>query len=308
MKIGKFTLKNPFCLAPMAGFTDAAFRQIISTAGAGLVTTEMVSARGLVYHSENTLELLKSCENEPTAVQLFSNEPEVIADCIEMPELADFPIIDINMGCPVPKIVGSGMGSALMREPALASRVISAAASKTSRPITVKMRLGWDKFTAVDFAKMCEDSGASAITVHGRTREQQYAGTADWQAIAEVKRAVNIPVFGNGDILTVEDAFKAIKDYGVDGVAIGRGSLGNPWLFAALSGTEFNKSALEVIKWHYSMAKDDYGKERCVPLMRKHLSWYLKHANIKRNVRAEMNLINDYDALICALENAFKLS
>lgn len=308
MKIGDKLLKNPFCLAPMAGFTDSAFRHIISEAGAGLVVTEMVSVRGLLYHSENTLELLKKGEDEFTAVQLFSNEPDLIADCVQMPELADFPIIDINMGCPVPKIVGSGMGSALMKEPKLAGLVIKSAVLKANRPVTVKMRLGWDSNIAVDFAKMCEDNGASAITVHGRTREQQYSGSADWQAISAVKNAVNIPVFGNGDLTSVDDVCGAINNFGVDGVAIGRGALGNPWLFADLSGTKFNQNKLEVIKWHYLLAKNDYGKERCVPLMRKHLSWYLKHSGIKRIVRAEMNLINDYDELIEKLENAFLLS
>ncbi|MBQ7977167.1 MAG: tRNA dihydrouridine synthase DusB [Clostridia bacterium] len=305
MKIGNIELKNPFVLAPMAGFSDASFRHIIGKAGAGLVVTEMVSARGLVYKSDNTLDLLKKGE-ELTAVQLFSNEPEIIADCVQMPELSPFPIVDINMGCPVPKVVSNGMGSALMREPKLASEVIRATVDKANRPVTVKFRLGWDDIVAVDFAKMCEDSGASAITVHGRTREQMYSGEANWDEIAKVKQAVKIPVFGNGDVDSVERAHRVIADFGVDGVAIGRGALGNPWLFQALSGEDFEEDRLKVVKWHYDLASKEYGKERCVPLMRKHLSWYLKHAGIRRSVRAEMNLVSEFEELIEKLELAFK--
>ena len=305
MKIGTLNIDNPYILAPMAGFTDSCFRQICGAAGAGLLVTEMVSARGLIYGSENTRELLVKGA-EPTAVQLFSNEPEIMADCVQLPEIEPFLSIDINMGCPMPKIVNNGMGSAMLRDMTTASKVITAAKLNTPKPVTVKMRIGWDEnINAVEFARMCETSGADAICVHGRTREQMYTGRADWQVISEVKNAVNIPVIGNGDITSAEEAHRAIAEYGVDGVAIGRGALGNPWLFATLSGKSFDYSPLQVILWHYRLAVDFYGEKRAIPLMRKILSWYLKRAGIPKNVRAEMNTISNYSQLVEMLNNAF---
>ena len=306
MKIGTLDIDNPFVLAPMAGFTDACFRQICGVAGAGLLVTEMVSARGLIYGSENTRELLVKGA-EPTAVQLFSNEPEIMADCVQLHEIAPFLAIDINMGCPMPKIVNNGMGSALLRDMATASKVITAAKLHTTKPVTVKMRIGWDSenINAVEFARMCEASGADWLCVHGRTRAQMYTGRADWDVISEVKKAVNIPVIGNGDITSAESARHVMSEYGVDGVAIGRGALGNPWLFATLSGKNFDYSPLDVILWHYRLAVDFYGEKRAIPLMRKILSWYLKRAGVPKNVRAEMNTVTDYQQLVKMLENAF---
>lgn len=307
MKIGNIEIKNNFILAPMAGYTDAPFRTLCCEAGAGLVCTEMVSARGLLFKSENTFELLSKQNTEPTAVQLFSNEPEIMADCVQLPELNGFCLIDINMGCPVPKIVKNGMGSALSRDLRLASKVIESAVLHTTKPITVKFRLGWDDDNKnyIDFAKMCEDSGASAICVHGRTREQMYAGVADWKAISQVKHEVKIPVFGNGDILTTQDVYNAIKTYNVDGVAIARGALGNPWIFAELSHTQFEQDRLKVIKRHYNMMLNIYPQDKVVPLMRKHLSYYLKRAGIGRNIRASLNIENDYLKVMEMLEYAF---
>lgn len=306
MKIKSLEIASPFILAPMAGFTDMCFRQICGAAGAGLLVTEMVSARGLIYGSENTRELLVKGV-EPTAVQLFSNEPEIMADCVQLPEIEPFLAIDINMGCPMPKIVNNGMGSALLRDMTIASKVIQAAKLHTNKPVTVKMRIGWDNtsINAVEFARMCEASGADAICVHGRTREQMYTGRADWGVISEVKNAVCIPVIGNGDITNAEQARLALSEYGVDGVAIGRGALGNPWLFSLLSNTQFDYSPLDVILWHYRLAIDFYGEKRAIPLMRKALSWYLKRAGIPRNVRAEMNTISNYNELLEKLDAAF---
>lgn len=307
MNIGSEKLKNPFILAPMAGYTDATFRTLCFEAGAGLVVTEMVSARGLLNKSENTFLLLQKNDNEKTAVQLFSNEPDVIADCVQLPELMGFCLIDINMGCPVPKIVNNGMGSALSLDLKLASKVIESAVLHTKKPITVKFRLGWDKnnINAVEFAKMCQDSGASAICVHGRTREQMYAGNADWSKIFEVKKSVSIPVIGNGDIFTANEAREKLEKYSVDGVAIARGAIGNPWIFAELTQTPFEQNRLKVITRHYEMMLKSFPASFVVPFMRKQLVYYLKRVNIGRSVRAELSVINDYSVLMDKLQQAF---
>ena len=305
MKIGNESIA-PYILSPMAGLSDVCFRKICGEAGAGLVVTEMVSARGLVYGSENTKELLAK-GTEKTAVQLFCDEPSILGDCVQLPDLAPFCIIDINMGCPVPKIVKNGMGSALLLDLSRASKLIESARLNSTKPISVKMRIGWDStsINAVDFAKMCEDSGASMVCVHGRTREQGYSGRADWEEIGKVKRAVSIPVVGNGDITSAPEAVEKINKYGVDGVAIGRGALGNPYIFASLSGREYNKSIYEVILEHYRLAVDFYGERRAIPLMRKHLNYYLKHAEVSKSLRAEMNTISKYDILLDTLRQAF---
>ncbi len=307
MKIKDLELVNPYMLAPMASFTDYPFRYLCEGAGAGMLVTEMVSARGLVYNSKNTLELLHIGKSNRTAIQLFSNEPEIVADCVKMPELEPFIAIDLNMGCPVPKIVKSGMGSALMRDLSLSSKVIESAVLNTPKPVTVKFRLGWDKEhkNALEFAKMCQDAGASMVTIHGRTREQMYSGVADWDMIGEIKSAVKIPVILNGDVFDSETAKKVMSEYGVDGVAIGRGALGNPWIFAELSGTDFPQDRLKVLLKHYDLAVKEYGEKRAIPFMRKHLAWYLKRANIKRSLRAELNIVNEYSRLIEMLKDAF---
>ena len=299
MKIGNVELTSPYTLAPMAGFTDYVFREMCLSAGAGLVVTEMVSARGLIYNSADTFELLHTDTFERTAVQIFSNEPDILADCVQLPVLSRFPIIDLNFGCPVPKVVNNGMGSALLRNFGLAEKVIESAVLHSKKPVTVKFRIGWDSgsICAKDFAKLCENAGASAVTVHGRTREQMYSGSADWDEIAKVKKAVKIAVFGNGDVSSAPEAREKIEKYGVDGVAIGRGALGNPWIFSELSVAKFNENRLEVLLSHYEQAIKEYGEKRAVPMMRKQLGWYLKRAGIKRAVRAELVIENDYDKL-----------
>ncbi len=281
MKIGNVELKNPFILAPMAGVSDLPFRLICAEMGAGLVCTEMISAKALHYKNKATDQLLRTHPSEhPVSLQIFGSEPDIMAEQAEALSERDFEILDINMGCPVPKIVGNGEGSALMKDPYLVEKIVSAVAKASAKPVTVKIRKGFDEnnVNAVEIARIAEAAGAAAIHVHGRTREQGYDGKADWDIIRKVKEAVKIPVIGNGDVKSAGDADRMFEMTGCDAVSIGRAARGNPWIFKELErGSPCSPSfaeRMEVIKRHIALEVEWKGEYTAVREMRKHISWY----------------------------------
>lgn len=288
VKIGSIELRTPLALAPMAGVTDLPFRLICARYGCGLTVSEMVSAKGLLYKNVKTTEMLRIDEGErPTAIQLFGSVPQELAVAAKQVEASGADIIDFNMGCPVPKIVNNGEGSALMRRPELAYEVLAAMVDAVKIPVTVKFRAGWDEnsINAVEIAQLMEKAGVAAVAVHGRTRKQFYEGKANWDIIRLVKQAVNIPVFGNGDIHTVEDGLRMLKETGCDGLMIGRGADGNPWLFQRLAAVLEGKplpaeptleQRLEQVREHLHMLVDFKGEVIAVKEMRRHVCTYLK--------------------------------
>lgn len=302
MKIGNINFTSSIFLAPMAGVADASFRQLCYELGADLTYTEMVSVKALLHNNKKTFKLLKVYGNTPTAVQLFGHDKEDFVKVIKSGNIDNFDIIDINMGCPAPKIVKNGDGSALLKNIDLAREIISACVNATDKPITVKFRIGFelDNNIAVEFAKMCEQAGASAICVHGRTREQFYSGKVDYETIKLVKSSVNIPVIGNGDITDIE-SYKKMLQTGVDGVMIGRGTLGNPEIFAILKGKKY-PDKLSIITRHIQLIKEH---NAVTPEMKKHLLWYLNGLKSTKDIKVQIVNNNIKDA-ITLLEKYFE--
>lgn len=305
MRIGNIELKNNIILSPMAGVTDAAFRLICSAMGAGLVVSEMVSSKGLYYEDKKTDSLMEITENErPVAVQIFGSDPKIMASIVEnkLNVRKDIDIIDINMGCPAPKIVKNGDGSALMRNPKLVREILSSVKKASNKPVTLKIRMGWDQdsLNAIEIAKIAEAEGIDALTIHGRTREMFYSGEADWDYIRQVKENVNLPIIGNGDIWTAEDAKNMLEQTGCDGIAIGRGARGNPWIFKGveqiLNGEEYSgptfKERMQMTIYHLNLLCDLKGERVGVREMRKHIAWYVKGLNNATTLRDRVNKID----------------
>ena len=309
LKIGSVELNNPFILAPMAGVCDLPFRLLCKEKGAAMVCTEMVSAKAIYYNNKNTKELLTIDKNEgPVSLQLFGSEPKLMAEMAKRIEEIPFDILDFNMGCPVPKVVNNGEGSALMKNPVLAGHIIEAMANAISKPVTVKIRAGFDAehINAVEIAKIAENSGAAAITVHARTREQYYSGKADREIIRLVKEAVTIPVIGNGDLLTPEDVIAMKEQTGCDGFMIARGAQGNPWIFSQL--LEYFKTGQikprpgfaevrEMILRQARMMIDFKGEYIGIREIRKHAAWYTTGYPNSSRMRDAINTVETYEAL-----------
>lgn len=309
MKIKNIEFKNNLILAPMADVTDVAFRSIAVESGADAGVTELISAKALVFKNEKTYQMLGTADNEKIKiVQLFGNEPDIMAKACTDEHIAKFDIIDLNMGCPAPKIVKNGQGVALMKDIGLAEKIIHACVSATDKPITVKFRKGWDDdhVNAVEFAKMCERAGASAITIHGRTKEQGYGGKVDLDIIKQVVDAVSIPVISNGDVVDRESFLNMMSYTGCSAVMIGRGALGKPYVFGEILGETEKRNQLYFIKKHIALLRQFFPESFVVKHMRKHILWYVKNERNATRLKVEivseptldgvLNLLDDFYA------------
>lgn len=312
LKIGKVTLPNNLILAPMAGVTDLPFRLLCSRQGVGLCCMEMVSAKAILYKNKNTESLLEIHKDEgPVSLQLFGSDPKILSEMAKKIEERPFSVLDINMGCPVPKVVNNGEGSALMKNPKLVEEIVSSVVKAVQKPVTVKIRKGFDEehVNAVEIAKIAEAAGAAAVAVHGRTREQYYAGEADWEIIAKVKEALTIPVIGNGDVTDGESAERLLTQTGCDGVMIGRAARGNPWIFSQVAAyledeTLLPKPDIEEVKKtileHARLQLETKGEYTGIREMRKHVSWYTTGYPNSARLRQVVNLTESFEEL-CAL-------
>lgn len=316
LQIGNVELANNLILAPMAGVTDQPFRRLCREQGCGLLHTEMVSAKAILYNNRNTKELLQvSREERPIAVQLFGSDPDIVSEMGARIQDGPYDIIDLNMGCPVPKVVNNGEGSALMKDPKLVERILSALTKKVKKPVTVKFRKGFDesRVNAVEIAKIAENCGVSAVAVHGRTRQQFYSGQADWEIIRQVKEAVKIPVIGNGDIFSPEDAERMIRETGCDGVMVARGARGNPWIFKRISHyldmgellpLPAKKEIGQMILRHARMQAEQKGESLGMKEMRKHIAWYTAGLPHSAALRRQCNYVESIRGLEEMLESS----
>ena len=304
MKLGNYEVNNPLILGPMAGVTDWAFRTVCAEMGANITVTEMVSSRALVYQDQKSRKLLRKNEGSLCGAQIFGNDPEIMAQAAQLAlEISGCDFLDINMGCPMPKIANSGDGCGLMRTPELAGKIVGAVVNAVDVPVTVKCRLGWDKgsINVLDFTKRMEQSGASMITVHGRTRAMLYSGVADWDYIRKVKEQLSIPVIANGDIVDAQSALRCLKWTGADGIMIGRATFGDPWIFrqvsAAVAGQEVperpelaERIALAVRQ--FELSEEDHGEHIACLEARKHFAWYLRGVRNASYYKKEITSMN----------------
>ena len=316
LRIGNTILENNVILAPMAGVTDLPFRLLCREQGAGCVVTEMVSAKAILYNNRNTKELMQIHPQErPAAIQLFGSDPDIMAQIAARIEDGPYDFIDVNMGCPVPKVVNNGEGSALMKNPKQAEKVLSAMVKAVKKPVTVKFRKGFNdtSVNAVEFAKMAEGSGVAAVAVHGRTREQYYSGKADWDIIRQVKEAVKIPVIGNGDIFTPQDAGRMMEETGCDGIMVARGAKGNPWIFRRINhyldtgeilpGPSIEEIQAMILR-HGHMLAAYKGEQTAMREMRGHVAWYTKGMPHSAALRNETNQVETLKGLAGLLNQA----
>ena len=307
MQLGKYNVENPLALGPMAGVTDWAFRTVCAGLGANITVTEMVSSRALVYKDKKSAALLKKTPVGLCGAQIFGNDPEIMAQGAQLAlEISGCDFLDINMGCPMPKIANSGDGCGLMRTPELAEQIVRSVTRAVDVPVTVKCRLGWDKgsINVLDFTKRMEDAGAAMITVHGRTRSMLYSGVADWDSIAKVKQQLSIPVIANGDIVSPETALRCLKWTGADGIMIGRATFGDPWIFsqcaAAMAGNEIPErpclsDRVDVALQQFRLALEDKGEHIACLEARKHFAWYLRGVSHSSYYKTQISAISSMD-------------